>query len=196
MLFIVQKISNLSSVCCVHKDICGAGTANTIVCQNDGVCTLNADGDWACNCTQGWTGPYCMLRICGHDPSSSLICAHEGTCVHSASTDTYSCSCQPHWTGADCSVMQCPESRIMCYNQVEFNPKVCTSTGCDCLNDGYGADCRGVRCGSETNRCYNGATCNDYHQGLCSSCLPGFSGHDCSQSNNKLVGISHRLVHL
>lgn len=137
-----------------------------------------------------------MLRICGHDPSSSLICAHEGTCVHSASTDTYSCSCQPHWTGADCSVMQCPESRIMCYNQVEFNPKVCTSTGCDCLNDGYGADCRGVRCGSETNRCYNGATCNDYHQGLCSSCLPGFSGHDCSQSNNKLVGISHRLVHL
>ncbi|CAF0765769.1 unnamed protein product [Adineta ricciae] len=161
-------------------NICGAGTANSIVCQNDGVCVLTRDGEWACNCTRGWTGPYCMLHLCGDDLSSSLMCTHEGTCAHSATTGAYSCSCQSQWAGIDCSGMRCLEPDIICYNQVDYNPEICTPKGCDCLNDGYGADCRGVRCGLEPGRCYNGAACVDPQHSLCSACPHGVSGSDCS----------------
>jgi hypothetical protein len=164
-------------------DICGADTANSIVCQNDGVCTVISESEWACNCTRGWTGPYCMLNVCGDDSSSSLRCAHEGTCIHSATTGAITCSCQPHWGGIDCSGMRCTEPDITCYNQVTFEAKICTADGCDCLNDGYGADCRGVRCGLEPGRCYNGAVCIDGQRGICSTCPSGFNGTDCSQSN-------------
>ncbi|CAM4769346.1 unnamed protein product [Rotaria magnacalcarata] len=161
-------------------NICGAGTANSIVCQNDGVCVENTEGEWACNCTQGWTGPYCMLHVCGDNSSTNLVCAHEGNCVHSPIAGDYTCSCQSQWTGADCSGMRCSEPEIACYNQVDFDSNVCTSKGCDCLNDGYGADCRGVRCGLEPGRCYNGAVCIDGLRAVCSACPPGVTGNDCS----------------
>jgi len=164
-------------------DICGAGTSNTIVCQNDGVCIENADGEWACNCTGGWTGPYCMLHMCGDNSSSSLMCAHEGTCTHSITTGGFTCSCQSEWTGVDCSGMRCQEPEITCYNQVDFDSDICTPKGCDCLNDGYGADCRGVRCGLDPGRCYNGAVCLDGFRGICSPCPPGVTGSDCSMSD-------------
>jgi hypothetical protein len=163
-------------------DICGAGTANSIVCQNDGVCVLNAEGEWTCNCTRGWAGPYCMLHLCGDDPSTGLMCTHEGTCVHSATTGVYSCLCQSQWAGADCSGMRCTEPEINCYNQVDYDDGICKAEGCDCLNDGYGADCRGVRCGLEPGRCYNGAVCVDALHGICSSCPVGVTGSDCSIS--------------
>lgn len=163
-------------------DICGDETKNSIVCQNDGECALSPDGDWMCNCTKGWTGPYCMLRVCDSDSASSLICAHEGTCIRSPTTGNYTCACQANWAGTDCTGMRCVNPDIICYNQVAYDPKVCTSRGCDCLNDGYGGDCRGVHCGSTTARCYNGATCIDYEHNTCSECLPGFRGKDCSQS--------------
>ena len=175
-------------------DICGAGTANSIVCQNDGTCSLNTDGDWTCNCTRGWTGPYCMLHVCGAETSASLICAHEGTCVHSAATGAFACACQHHWSGADCSGMKCTEPDITCYNQVEFDAKICTASGCDCLNDGYGGDCRGVRCGSGSSRCFNGAVCINFERGLCSACAPGFNGSDCSQSKSIMLLLFSRLA--
>ena len=164
------------------SDVCGAGTANSIVCQNDGICVVNGDDEWMCNCTNGWSGPYCMLRVCDHHSSSSLICAHEGTCVRSPTTGSYTCACQPHWGGIDCSGMRCTNPDIICYNQVDYDPKICSIHGCDCLNDGYGADCRGVQCGSATARCYNGAICIDYENNTCSKCPAGFHGKDCSQS--------------
>jgi Notch-like protein len=185
-----HNLSKTSNIGLYFIDICGAGTANSIVCQNDGVCIINSEGEWACNCTRGWTGPYCMLHMCGDDPSSSLTCAHEGTCVHLVTTGASTCSCQPQWAGIDCSGMRCSEPEITCYNQVDFDPKICTPNGCDCLNDGYGADCRGVRCGLEPGRCYNGAVCIDNSRSICSSCAPGVSGHDCSMSNRFLFSFS------
>lgn len=164
-------------------DICGVNTTNSIVCQNDGICIENAEGEWGCNCTHGWTGPYCMLHMCGDDSLSSLMCAHEGTCIHSTTTGVSTCSCPPQWTGFDCSGMRCPEPDITCYNQVDFDTDICTPKGCDCLNDGYGADCRGVRCGFDPGRCYNGAVCIDGYHGKCSPCPPGVTGSDCSMSN-------------
>lgn len=123
-----------------------------------------------------------MLHICGENSSTNLVCAHEGNCVHSTITGNYTCLCQSQWTGPDCSAMRCTEPEIACYNQVDFDPNICTSKGCDCLNDGYGADCRGVRCGLEPGRCYNGAVCIDGQRGLCSPCPPGVTGKDCSMS--------------
>jgi Notch-like protein len=179
----VNIIKNRNKIHRYFLDICGAGTANSIVCQNDGVCIENTEGEWTCDCTRGWTGPYCMLNMCGEDSSSSLTCAHEGTCTQSTTTGAFTCSCQSEWTGIDCSGMRCSEPEITCYNQVDFDSDVCTPKGCDCLNDGYGADCRGVRCGLDPGRCYNGAVCIDGFHGICSPCLPGFTGSDCSMSN-------------
>lgn len=177
-----QKKQTFIEIFC-NIDICGNGTANSIVCQNDGTCIETTDGEWTCNCTDGWSGPYCMLHMCSDESSTNLVCAHEGTCIHSTSTGAHTCSCLPQWTGIDCSGMRCPEPEITCYNQVDFDADICTSKGCDCLNDGYGADCRGVRCGLDPGRCYNGATCIDGYRGICSSCPPGVTGSDCSMSN-------------
>lgn len=62
-------------------------------CEHDGIC-VNTPGSFACNCTQGFTGPRCETNV---NECESHPCHNEGSCLDDPGT--FRCVCMPgEWT--------------------------------------------------------------------------------------------------
>ncbi|KAF4523891.1 hypothetical protein B566_EDAN016083, partial [Ephemera danica] len=58
-------------------------------CEHDGLC-VNTPGSFACNCTQGFTGPRCETNV---NECESLPCQNDGSCLDDPGT--FRCVCMP-----------------------------------------------------------------------------------------------------
>lgn len=58
-------------------------------CEHDGIC-VNTPGSFACNCTQGFTGPRCETNV---NECESHPCQNEGSCLDDPGT--FRCVCMP-----------------------------------------------------------------------------------------------------
>lgn len=58
-------------------------------CEHDGIC-VNTPGSFACNCTQGFTGPRCETNI---NECESHPCKNDGSCLDDPGT--FRCVCMP-----------------------------------------------------------------------------------------------------
>lgn len=62
-------------------------------CEHDGIC-VNTPGSFACNCTQGFTGPRCETNV---NECESHPCQNDGSCLDDPGT--FRCVCMPgKWT--------------------------------------------------------------------------------------------------
>lgn len=58
-------------------------------CEHDGIC-VNTPGSFACNCTQGFTGPRCETNV---NECESHPCQNDGSCLDDPGT--FRCVCMP-----------------------------------------------------------------------------------------------------
>lgn len=58
-------------------------------CEHDGIC-VNTPGSFACNCTQGFTGPRCETNV---NECESHPCHNDGSCLDDPGT--FRCVCMP-----------------------------------------------------------------------------------------------------
>lgn len=58
-------------------------------CEHNGIC-VNTPGSFACNCTQGFTGPRCETNI---NECESHPCQNEGSCLDDPGS--FRCVCMP-----------------------------------------------------------------------------------------------------
>nr|CAD7408408.1 unnamed protein product [Timema poppensis] len=58
-------------------------------CEHDGNC-VNTPGSFACNCTQGFTGPRCETNV---NECESHPCQNDGSCLDDPGT--FRCVCMP-----------------------------------------------------------------------------------------------------
>nr|CAD7594506.1 unnamed protein product [Timema genevievae] len=84
-LTIYCAVSNQRSL--RQTDICGVGGGSP--CEHDGNC-VNTPGSFACNCTQGFTGPRCETNV---NECESHPCQNDGSCLDDPGT--FRCVCMP-----------------------------------------------------------------------------------------------------
>jgi len=66
-------------------------------CQNGGTCDYQGEGQYACQCSQGYRGRNCELDECSSNP-----CLNGGTC--NATVNGFTCACAPLATGVHCEL--------------------------------------------------------------------------------------------
>ena len=78
-------------------------------CQNNGTCIVERNGNYSCNCTNGFIGPLCEdIDECDKNP-----CENGGSCTSVEGevvcicppgfTGPYCNECMNYWTGSNCS---------------------------------------------------------------------------------------------
>ena len=152
-------------------------------CENEATCVNEAQGDFKCECTDGFEGSLCETAM-------SACTNHE--CVHGTCKDEivdYSCICATGYDGEHC----------------EININDCTDTPCNgngiCVDgiDSFSCECyagykSGV-CDSETiectpTSCLNDGQCNEGNQSFTCECALGFNGTNCHNNINDCTDTS------
>uniref|UniRef100_A0A146LSY1 Delta-like protein n=2 Tax=Lygus hesperus TaxID=30085 RepID=A0A146LSY1_LYGHE len=133
---------------------------------------------WDCLCDEGWGGLFCNqdLNYCtNHRP-----CRQGGTCFNTGQ-GSYTCACAPGYTGTDCEVKIDGCSHTPCLNGAKCVDEGSGGYQCECASGWQGTHCEvsAVTCGDFP--CQNGGICEDGHSSYKCTCLPGYSGHDCSE---------------
>ena len=128
------------------------GVCSSQPCQNGGMCSVQNDGSFKCECPKNFKGPQCEVNL---DPCASNPCLHEAKCVNLK--NDFHCECPMKLSGKRCH-----------YGQF-CNPNPCKNGGlCEEGSDGPICQCRGytgVHCDVDINEClrqnpcHNGGTC-------------------------------------
>ena len=139
-------------------------------CEHDGIC-VNTPGSFACNCSQGFTGPRCETNV---NECESHPCQNEGSCLDDPGT--FRCVCMPGFTGTQCEI-----------DINECGPNPCLNGGtCTDMVNGFRCTCAngftGFRCQINiddcmSDPCKNGGYCEDSIGGYRCQCLAGYTGN-------------------
>ena len=168
---------------------CGYPTATIQVCPGPGnppiACsahgTCSGNPRYKCDCSAGWTGSDCSLKLCPADVAwfglptgsneahlfESVECSNMGSCDRV----TGACTCNEGWTGSACSVLNCPGSPL------------CNGHG-QCLDMASLADLstnNGDLAGYTYGRTPNNPVTWDGSKIFGCHCDEGFGGYDCSE---------------
>lgn len=85
LLIIIKKVFVIDYF--ISSNICLYSLGSP--CEHDGIC-VNTPGSFACNCTQGFTGPRCETNV---NECESHPCQNEGSCLDDPGT--FRCVCMP-----------------------------------------------------------------------------------------------------
>ena len=158
------------------------------ICNNQGTCNDNVNGDGTCQCygnftgdkcnicKQGWKGDNCdtcedgyygeNCDRCPVNPNNDTVCNNKGSCNDGIDGDGQ-CVCNSGWGGDNC-INGCPK----------VGDVLCGIHG-DCRDDG-------------TCKCHDSNEKGHWaldDKGTCTLCKPGYYGQDCKEECPKVDGI-------
>ncbi|XP_068693084.1 von Willebrand factor D and EGF domain-containing protein-like isoform X2 [Montipora foliosa] len=141
-------------------------------CANGASC-VDGINSYSCNCTTGFTGPYCKTDM---DDCANHTCANGASCVDGV--NTYFCNCTAGFTGPYC------ETDIDdCTNHICANGASCidgiNSYSCNCTAGFTGPRCKTDIDDCVNQTCNNGASCVDGINTYSCNCAAGFTGAHC-----------------
>ena len=159
-------------------------------CQNGGTC-VDKVNNYTCSCVPGYTGRNCstgksmLIKIFMTKMNSLTFflyvdindcavnpCENGGTCTDKV--NNYICSCVPGYTGRNCStgksmtikIFKTKMNSLTLFLYVDIN---------DCA----------------LNPCQNGGTCVDKVNNYTCSCVPGYTGRNCSTGKSMTIKDIH-----
>lgn len=152
-------------------------------CRNGGTCINDANKNFTCACSVGYTGQRCENVVCYNS-----ICQNGGKC-QGTSENNASCVCPNGFYGQHC----------------EYKKHYCKDTNCanagTCVEEANGARClcvegfEGNYCESEidecrSNPCKNGGTCLDGVNDFICRCRENYIGKTCGIIMDPCHGIT------
>ncbi|OWF38996.1 neurogenic locus Notch protein-like [Mizuhopecten yessoensis] len=189
-------------VFCINSQHGQCNSNGTLECEKDyfgALCEIfcnRSAGDF-CNCTKGYTGRRCDVKLSG---CYSQPCLNGGTCKETNNVDAYQCECPIEFTGTNCERL----------NVCAYSP--CRHGQCTATSRSFHCSCKpgwtGFTCETDINECLQSVcpsgktcinnlgsyTCLSCEQTLCRNngtcsykdlapvckCRRGWTGRDCS----------------
>ena len=109
-------------------------------CSNQGVCFLNSDQKYVCQCNPYRTGSACQSESL---PCASYPCLNGGVCNNTKNGTSFECSCNSDiFYGANCEneINLCLNSTV-CFNNQGYCIMNGTQPICKCKSDYSGVNC-------------------------------------------------------
>eukprot|EP01135_Chromosphaera_perkinsii_P006941 Nk52_evm29s628 gene=Nk52_evmTU29s628 len=156
------------------------------VCSGNGKCKK----DGTCKCNNGYSGKYCALKACQTDIHQQA-CYGNGKCI-----GENKCECKEGYGGSDC---KCPSTTKDEYCSGAGKCEWLFGHHCKCNKHYSGPKCEKYDCykamkamhGSECSG--NGKCQRNYWAEYSCKCREGWTGADCSQEAECLVGENGKL---
>ncbi|XP_006157460.1 slit homolog 1 protein [Tupaia chinensis] len=152
-------------------------------CQNQGTCLHDPLEGYKCACPSGYKGRDCDVSL---DSCSSGPCGNGGTChAQEAEEASFTCSCAPGFEGPTCEV-----NTDDCVGHACANGGICVdgvgNYTCQCPLQYAGRACEQLVdfCSPDLNPCQHDARCVGTPDGPRCECTPGFTGDNCSESQD------------
>ncbi|XP_039198712.1 protein delta homolog 2 isoform X1 [Crotalus tigris] len=147
-------------------------------CKNGAECVYDRDGEYSCQCLEGFHGKDCELKT-GPCEKAGFPCKNGALCHdNNGFASNYTCKCLAGFTGThcetdvdDCLMRPCANgatcldgiNRFSCQCQDGFEGRFCTINIDDCVSQ----------------PCKNGAKCYDRINNFDCLCPKGFAGKTC-----------------
>ncbi|XP_071848270.1 uncharacterized protein [Apostichopus japonicus] len=160
----------------------------TSPCENNGVCSNNADNGFTCSCLDGYTGSTCSIVV--NQACVSNPCQNFGSCLE-LSGGGYYCNCIPEFSGPTCSDATESCNSNPCEN---FGTCIERSDGsggyyCNCPPEFTGETCSFVMIAND--QCQNGGTSlGTSGDSFICRCLPEYSGLRCEDESSNPCFVS------